>query len=273
MSALPALLHERPRRPAPLISYLLTAMALIAAFLGLGGIAGAFGTPASAATLVPATADDGFASLAQRQAVLTAQAARAAAAPALVTVQAGQTLASIAQARCQAAADWTGIYAASRKLHLTARNANTLVTGQKLAIQCYANPGMTGRAWTPPPPPPAVQQAPVVQHATTVVSAAPVTRHYANHVTHNTRSASATTYRGSSGMEACIISRESGGNARAVNASSGAGGLFQFLPSTWASLGHSGLPENASAAEQYQAFSQEVAQDGGYSAWTPYDGC
>jgi hypothetical protein len=77
---------------------------------------------------------------------------------------------------------------------------------------------------------------------------------------------------GSGTMQQCIIARESGGNAQAVNPSSGAGGLYQFLPSTWQALGHSGLPENASVAEQNQAFAQEVAQ-GGYSAWSSYDGC
>jgi resuscitation-promoting factor RpfC len=82
----------------------------------------------------------------------------------------------------------------------------------------------------------------------------------------------AATYSGSGSMQQCIISRESGGNSAAVNSSSGAGGLYQFLPSTWHALGHSGLPENASVAEQNAAFAEEVAQSG-YSAWGPYDGC
>jgi hypothetical protein len=69
-----------------------------------------------------------------------------------------------------------------------------------------------------------------------------------------------------------VIQRESGGDPSAVNASSGAGGLYGFLPSTWQSLGHSGLPENASVAEQNAAFAQEYAQSGG-SAWSAYDGC
>ncbi len=80
------------------------------------------------------------------------------------------------------------------------------------------------------------------------------------------------TYSGGSGYQARVIAAESGGNASAVNPSSGAGGLYQFLPSTWAALGHSGLPQNASVAEQNQAFQQEYAQSGG-SAWSPYDGC
>jgi hypothetical protein len=73
-------------------------------------------------------------------------------------------------------------------------------------------------------------------------------------------------------FQACVIAAESGGNAQAVNPTSGAGGLYQFLPSTWAALGHSGLPENASVAEQNQAFQQQYAQSG-TAAWSPYDGC
>jgi len=76
----------------------------------------------------------------------------------------------------------------------------------------------------------------------------------------------------SGGVAGCIISRESGGNPRAVNPYSGAGGLFQFLPSTWRSLGFGGLPEDASPATQWAAFDKEVALSG-YSAWAPYDGC
>ena len=49
---------------------------------------------------------------------------------------------------------------------------------------------------------------------------------------------------GMSAFQTCVIQRESGGNPSAVNPSSGAGGLYQFLPSTWQALGHSGLPEN-----------------------------
>jgi soluble lytic murein transglycosylase-like protein len=85
-------------------------------------------------------------------------------------------------------------------------------------------------------------------------------------------STSTATYSGGSGYQACVIAAESGGNASAVNPSSGAGGLYQFLPSTWAALGHSGLPQNASVAEQNQAYQQEYAQSGG-AAWSPYDGC
>jgi LysM repeat protein len=70
----------------------------------------------------------------------------------------------------------------------------------------------------------------------------------------------------------CVITRESGGNPRAVNASSGAGGLYQFLPSTWAALGYSGLPQDAPVSVQNQAFKRLYAQDG-TSPWSPSDGC
>ena len=73
-------------------------------------------------------------------------------------------------------------------------------------------------------------------------------------------------------FQACVIQAESGGDATAVNASSGAGGLYGFLPSTWASLGYSGLPENAPVSVQNAAFAKEYAEVG-TSAWGPYDGC
>ncbi len=79
-------------------------------------------------------------------------------------------------------------------------------------------------------------------------------------------------YSGSGGFQSCVIQAESGGNAGAVNGSSGAGGLYGFLPSTWQSLGYSGLPENASVAEQNAAFDKEYSQSGS-AAWSAYDGC
>jgi hypothetical protein len=76
----------------------------------------------------------------------------------------------------------------------------------------------------------------------------------------------------SSSFESCVIARESGGNAQAMN-SSGHYGLYQFSASTWAAYGgSSGDFGHASAAEQHQVFSNAVAQ-GGQSNWAPYDGC
>lgn len=75
-----------------------------------------------------------------------------------------------------------------------------------------------------------------------------------------------------SGFRQCVLRRESGGNYHAVNASSGAGGAYQFLPSTWAALGYSGLPQNASPAMQDQAFQKAYAM-WGTQPWAPSDGC
>lgn len=77
---------------------------------------------------------------------------------------------------------------------------------------------------------------------------------------------------GSGSYQSCVIQRESGGNPRAVNPSSGAGGLYQFMPSTWRGLGYSGSPQDASVATQDQAFQKLYAQ-AGTSPWTPSDGC
>lgn len=81
---------------------------------------------------------------------------------------------------------------------------------------------------------------------------------------------------GMSGFEACVIARESGGNPAAVNPTSGAGGLFQFLPSTWAALGYAGAypggAQTAPVSVQKAAFAKEYAQSGS-APWAPYDGC
>jgi peptidoglycan hydrolase CwlO-like protein len=63
-----------------------------------------------------------------------------------------------------------------------------------------------------------------------------------------------------------IVMCESGGNFRAVNPTSGAGGAYQILPSTWRMYGQSGLPQDASASLQTQVASQ-IWQDSGPSAW------
>lgn len=75
----------------------------------------------------------------------------------------------------------------------------------------------------------------------------------------------------SSGYEGCVIQHESTGNPSAVNSSSGAGGLYQFLPSTWHSLGYSGSPQDAPVSEQNAAFQKEYSEVGS-SAWAS-DGC
>jgi len=63
-----------------------------------------------------------------------------------------------------------------------------------------------------------------------------------------------------------IVMCESGGNYGAVNPSSGAGGAYQILPSTWALYGGQGAPQYASKAEQDRIAGQIWADSGG-SAW------
>ena len=63
-----------------------------------------------------------------------------------------------------------------------------------------------------------------------------------------------------------IVMCESGGNFGALNPGSGAGGAYQILPSTWRLYGGSGLPHQASPAEQHRIAAMIWADSGG-SAW------
>jgi len=60
---------------------------------------------------------------------------------------------------------------------------------------------------------------------------------------------------------------ESGGNYHALNASSGAGGAYQILPSTWSAYGGQGAPQDAPKAEQ-DRIAGEIWADSGPSAWS-----
>jgi septal ring factor EnvC (AmiA/AmiB activator) len=63
-----------------------------------------------------------------------------------------------------------------------------------------------------------------------------------------------------------IVMCESGGNYSAINPSSGAGGAYQILPSTWELYGGQGEPQNAPKAEQ-DRIAAEIWADSGSSAW------
>ncbi|HET8566619.1 MAG TPA: transglycosylase family protein [Solirubrobacterales bacterium] len=63
-----------------------------------------------------------------------------------------------------------------------------------------------------------------------------------------------------------IVMCESGGNYSALNPSSGAGGAYQILPSTWELYGGEGEPQNAPKAEQ-DRIAGEIWADSGPSAW------
>ncbi len=64
-----------------------------------------------------------------------------------------------------------------------------------------------------------------------------------------------------------IVMCESGGNYHALNSSSGAGGAYQILPSTWAAYGGQGAPQDAPKADQ-DRIGAEIWRDSGPSAWS-----
>ena len=63
-----------------------------------------------------------------------------------------------------------------------------------------------------------------------------------------------------------IVLCESGGNFDALNPSSGAGGAYQILPSTWKLYGGKGLPHEASPEEQTR-IAALIWADSGAGAW------
>jgi septal ring factor EnvC (AmiA/AmiB activator) len=63
-----------------------------------------------------------------------------------------------------------------------------------------------------------------------------------------------------------IVMCESGGNYSALNPSSGAGGAYQIIPSTWELYGGQGEPQNAPKAEQ-DRIAAEIWADSGAGAW------
>lgn len=63
-----------------------------------------------------------------------------------------------------------------------------------------------------------------------------------------------------------IVMCESGGNYGAVNPSSGAGGAYQILPSTWSLYGGQGSPQSAPKEEQ-DRIAAEIWADSGPGAW------
>jgi septal ring factor EnvC (AmiA/AmiB activator) len=63
-----------------------------------------------------------------------------------------------------------------------------------------------------------------------------------------------------------IVMCESGGDYGAVNPSSGAGGAYQILPSTWALYGGRGAPQDAPKSEQ-DSIAAQIWADSGPGAW------
>jgi len=168
------------------------------------------------------------------------------------TVRSGDSLSSIAGKVYHKQSAWPVLYWANRdKVHW----ANILGEGQVLKVP--ALPAKIPAAPSQLGPAPAPVAAPAATSASAPVQA----------------TASGSSYSGASGsFEACVIARESGGNAQAMN-SSGHYGLYQFSQSTWVAYGGSaGSFGHASVSEQNRVFNNAMAQ-GGQSNWSPYDGC
>lgn len=94
-----------------------------------------------------------------------------------------------------------------------------------------------------------------------------ITPHPASTSTTPTASTGTSTSTGGYTIPSGIVNCESGGDYSAVNPSSGAGGAYQILPSTWHAYGGQGLPEDASPAEQGRIAAEIYAAQGG-SAWS-----
>jgi resuscitation-promoting factor RpfC len=186
-----------------------------------------------------------------------------------VTVRAGDTLSSISKREYGSAARWPALWWTNRnRVH----NPSSIRVGQQLTLSDWhpAKPWITKAAMAAiPAPPPAPAPAPAPQPAAAPAAPAPAPSAPAASVP----AQSTGSYSASSGSyQNCVIQAESGGNASAVNPSTGAGGLYGFMPSTWHSLGYSGLPQDAPASVQNAAYAKEYARSGS-SAWSPYDGC
>jgi LysM repeat protein len=173
-----------------------------------------------------------------------------------VTVKPGETLSSISQHLYGSSADWPALWWANRH---GVPNPEQIRVGQKLQLVSKSSVKKLVRE--------AEAAAAASQHAQ-----APATTEAAAPVAEPATTAYTGAYTGSGGFQSCVIAAESGGDASAVNGSTGAGGLYGFLPSTWQALGYSGLPEDASVAQQNAAFAKEYGESGG-SAWSAYDGC
>jgi len=172
--------------------------------------------------------------------------------PTSYTVRSGDTLGKIAEREYGHFKDWPVIYYAN---HI--KYANVIQVGLKLTI-----PRLPARI----PAIPAVLAPPAPKPVLVVVDAAPA-------VQHSSVSSQQVSTAGMSAFQACVISRESGGNPQIWNAS-GHWGLYQFSYSTWVAYG--GAPSlfgNASASYQTQIFDNAMATSGGANNWAPYDGC
>jgi len=243
----------------------------------LVGAAAAFalaGAPAASASAAQVPAHHTAAAPAAKPAGVTAArllsvtrpAAHNSAAATRYTVKSGDTLSAIAQRFYQNPAYWPVLFRAN---HSQVKYANLIEVGQVLTIPARpatipGAPSVLGPSAPAPSTASDPAQVSAGQSAPAQTQAAPVQQ--------AATSTSTVSTAGDSAFQACVISRESGGNAQVMN-SSGHYGLYQFSASTWAAYG--GNPADfghASVAEQNQVFNNAIAA-GGQSNWAPYDGC
>ena len=195
-------------------------------------------------------------------------------APAHYTARPGDTLSGIARREYGSAADWPALWWINRH---AVPDPDVIAAGQRLALSTWhprqAWLDRAARAAIPVPAPARPASAPTAAVAASTGPAPAPPAGTSPAKTSPAGTSRAGTSRAAPGsFQACVIARESGGNAQAVNPASGAGGLYGFLPGTWQSLGYSGLPQDAPVSVQNAAFQRAYAQSG-TSPWAPSDGC
>ncbi len=268
--------HRLPAGAAPTFFGVTAAICLSATAIA--------GTSASAATVHPSKTTHAAAQqAAQRPTELLSALMRAKAKTpesgllASYTVRSGDSLSGIAQHFYHSSSVWPVIFWAN---HGQIRWANEISTGQVLRIpvkpaKIPAAPKQFGPAAATVAAPThvaAAQFAPVESAPAQSAPAESAPAESAPAQSAPAQAAPAASYSGSSGLQQCIISAESGGNSQVMNAS-GHYGLYQFSASTWQEYGGSvGSFGSASAAEQTQVYDNAIAA-GGASNWTAYDGC
>jgi nucleoid-associated protein YgaU len=179
------------------------------------------------------------------------------------TVQSGDSLSSIAGQVYDNTSAWPVLYYANQS---EIPSVNDLTVGQELRVPPEP-------ATIPAAPASAVESTSTSTSSSDSTSSDSTSSDSASSDT-STASQSNTTVDASdySGFQACVIERESGGDAQVMNAS-GHYGLYQFSESTWVAYG--GSPStfgDATVAEQNAVFATAMA-DGGEDNWAPYDGC
>ena len=227
--------------------------------------AAAFSVPAHAAATRPDPVAVPLAQAGPAVSVNLTQAiarARLTARPARYTVRPGDTLSAIAARYYQRSSDWPVLYWANRR---AIRWADEIGAGQ--VLQVPAEPAVIPGApalLKPPAPHPVVLDAAYTPAAARSPAGgrAPAAGY---------QGGGPGTYPGGA-FGACVVARESGGNAQVMNAS-GHWGLYQFSEATWEAYGGSEAGfGDAGVTEQDQVFSDALAR-GGESNWSLYDNC